>query len=213
MKIKTYEYVAAISIAILTVFCVQNFAYGINVADRTPQVRDAIVAAAGVNTPAEVTEAHLAAITALNLASKNITALKIGDFDGLTSLQALFLNNNQLTDLPAFLFIRYPERAARTPTTVVGTIFNGLTSLQQLHLNNNQLTFLREAVFYGLTSLQYLSLHNNTIDSLEMTVSLEKVADRGFGAFRAIAPTAAPFDIRLPIRITNGSIVGGATVH
>ena len=47
-------------------------------------------AAAGVDTPGEVTEAHLAAITALDLASKNITTLKIGDFDGLTSLQAPF---------------------------------------------------------------------------------------------------------------------------
>ena len=66
-------------------------------------------------------------------------------------------------------------------------------------------------MFYGLTSLDTLYLHENTIDSLEMTVSLEKVAGRGFGAFRAIAPTAAPFDMRLPIRITNGRIVGGAT--
>ena len=52
------------------------------VSDRTPQVRDAIVAAAGV--PAnEVTEAHLAAITSLDLNRKNIARLKTGDFDGL----------------------------------------------------------------------------------------------------------------------------------
>ena len=208
MKIKTYEYVAAISIAILTVFCVQNFAYGINVADRTPQVRDAIVAAAGVDTPDEVTETHLAAITALNLSSRNITALKIGDFDGLTSLQDLFLNNNQLTDLPAVLFIRYPQGTARTPTAFPSTVFNGLPSLRHLYLNNNRLTFLREAVFSGLTSLEHLYLHNNTVDPLEMTVSLEKIAS---DTFRAVALTGAPFDIRLPIRITNGSIVGGAT--
>ena len=210
MKIKTYEYVAAISMAILTVLCVQNFAYGINVADRTPQVRDAIVAAAGVDTPDEVTETHLAAITALDLASKNITTLKIGDFDGLTSLQVLFLDNNQLTDLPAVLFIRYPEDTARTPRAFPEivfkeTVFNGLTSLRHLYLNNNRLTFLREAVFSGLTSLEYLYLHNNTVDPLEISVSLVKVAE---DAFRAVAPTGAPFDMRLPIRITNGVSLG-----
>ena len=181
---------------------------GINVADRTPQVRDAIVAAAGVDSPVEVTEAHLATITALDLASKNITTLKIGDFDGLTALQDLFLNNNQLTDLPAVLFMRHPEGTARIPTAFPVTVFNGLTSLRKLHLHNNQLTFLREAVFSGLISLQDLYLHNNTVDPLEMTVSLEKVAA---DAFRAVAPTGAPFDMRLPIRITNGRIVGGAT--
>ena len=207
-RISNRKYGAAFFLPILIVCCVQNFAYGLNVADRTPQVRDAIVAAAGVDTPGEVTEAHLAAITALDLASKNITTLKIGDFDGLTSLQALFLNNNQLTDLPAVLFTRYLEGAAHTPTAFPSTVFNGLTSLRHLYLNNNRLTFLRDAVFYGLTSLNTLDLHNNTVDPLEMTVSLEKVAA---DAFRAVAPTGAPFDMRLPIRITNGRIVGGAT--
>ena len=36
------------------------------VSDRTAEVRDAIVTAAGVNTADEVTETHLAAITSLN---------------------------------------------------------------------------------------------------------------------------------------------------
>ena len=40
------------------------------------------------------------------------------------------------------------------------------------------------------------------------TVSLKKVED---GQFKAVAPTGAPFDIVLPISVTNGSISGGAT--
>jgi hypothetical protein len=69
------------------------------VCDRTEQVRDAIVAAVpGVTECADVTETHLAAITGpLNLANKSITALKAGDFDGLTALTELDLNNNQIT--------------------------------------------------------------------------------------------------------------------
>ena len=60
------------------------------VSRRTPQVRDAIVAAVpGVNSAADVTEAHLAAITSLDLSLEGITSLKTGDFDGLTSLTLL----------------------------------------------------------------------------------------------------------------------------
>ena len=187
------RYVVSIFLTILITFCGQNLAYGINVADRTPQVRDAIVVAAGVDTAAEVTAAHLAAITSLNLSSKNITALKAGDFQGLTALQILLLNNNQLTQLP-------------------------------------------ENLFNGLTALQQLSLDNNAVQPLPLTVSLEKVSDGEFlvslekagtpeqsipiderppvGAdaeFKAVASTGAPFDIILPIHITNGRIAGGVT--
>ena len=61
-------------------------------AGRTQQVQDAIVAAVpGVNSAADVTEAHLAAITVLNLREKGITSLKAGDFDGLSGLTILNL--------------------------------------------------------------------------------------------------------------------------
>jgi len=82
---------------LIIVFCGYNVAYGIDVADRTPQVRDAIVVAAGVGTPEEVTEDHLSDITLLSLGLSDITSLKTGDFEGLTALEVLFLNNNQLT--------------------------------------------------------------------------------------------------------------------
>ena len=46
-----------------TVFSAVNIAHALPVSDRTPQVRDAIVAAVpGVNSAADVTEAHLAGI-------------------------------------------------------------------------------------------------------------------------------------------------------
>ena len=53
------------------------------VQDRTPQIRDAIVAAVpGVNSANDITAAHLAAMTTLEASKKSITALKAGDFDG-----------------------------------------------------------------------------------------------------------------------------------
>ena len=54
------------------------------VSDRTAEVRDAIVAAAGVSAATDVTAAHLAAITNLDLKVKGITELKTGDFSGLS---------------------------------------------------------------------------------------------------------------------------------
>ena len=89
------------------------------VADRTPEVRDAIVTAVpNVTAAADVTESQVAAITNLNLRNKGISKLKIGDFSGMTSLSNLNLFGNQLPSLPA------------------GT-FDGLTALSILRLSRN----------------------------------------------------------------------------
>ena len=89
------------------------------VADRTPQVRDAIVAAVpNVTNAADVTESQVAAITSLNLRSKSISSLKTGDFSGMTALTNLNLFRNQLSSLPP-------------------GIFNGLTALTTLRLGGN----------------------------------------------------------------------------
>ena len=87
--------------------------------DRTPQVRDGIVAAvSGVDDYRNVTEAHLAGITALRLGYQNIMSLRPGDFSGLTALTHLNLPGNLLSSLP-------------------DSIFAGLTALTQLRLGGN----------------------------------------------------------------------------
>ena len=119
---------------------------------RTPQVRDAIVAAVpGVNSANDVTEAHLKTITRLDLSDKSITSLKAGDFDGLSSLRTLYLNDNQLTSLPS-------------------NLFSGLTTLRDLYLNNNQLTSLPVDLFAGLSSLRQINLHTNQLTSLPVGI-------------------------------------------
>ena len=236
-SIKGCEYVAAIFFAMLTVFFGQNLAYGIDVADRTPQVRNAIVVAAGVETPEEVTEAHLSTITSLSLGLSNITSLNAGDFEGLTSLRVLLLNNNQLEALPETVFrgltslqvlLLNNNQLTVLPETIFNSltslevlllnnnqlstlpvgVFSGLTSLQSLYLDSNRLTVLPDSVFSGLTSLQYLYLSKNAVAPVGLTVSLERVAD---GQFKAVVPTGAPFDIPLPIDMTNGSMSSGET--
>ena len=89
------------------------------VSDRTPQVRDAIVAAVpNIDAAADVTETHLATIISLNLRAKSISALNSGDFSGMTGLTDLNLYGNQLSSLPH-------------------GIFEGLTALTTLRLGGN----------------------------------------------------------------------------
>ena len=233
------------------------------VCDRTPQVRDAIVAAvSGVSNCRNVTEAHLAAITPLlDLRRRNITTLKTGDFDGLAALTHLYLQQNQLTTLPPSIFdglfaltsldlnhnqlstlpssifnnltkltwldLHFSQlstlpsdifdglSALRTLflygnqlSTLPSDIFDGLSALTYLSLNQNQLSMLPDGIFDGLTALRNLSLWGNTVNPLPLTVSLEKVAD---GQFKAVVPTGAPFDIVLPLSVSNGSISNGVT--
>ena len=193
--------------------------------ERTPQVRDAIV-----------TEARLAQFYSLALGRKNITSLKAGDFDGLTSLTTLSLSNNQLGTLPEGLFegltsLTLLDLASNQLdtlpvdifdgltslatlnlwgnllTTLPEGLFDGLTSLTTLNLGNNQLGNLPAGIFVGLTELKSLHLYGNAIDPLPISVSLEEV---GEGQFKAVVPTGAPFNVVLPLSVTNGTISGGA---
>ena len=205
---------------------------------RTQQVQDAIVTAVpGVNNADDVTPAHLAAITFLNLYGKSITSLKSGDFDALTGLTYLILSNNNLSSLPSGIFddltalnylylhsndlttlpsdifdeliaLKNLSLAANDLTTLPSDIFENLTALSSIQLQNNALSSLPEGIFENLTALSDLYLSGNTIDPFPITVSLEKVTNR---QFKAVAPTGAPFDIVLPLTVTNGSISGGAT--
>ena len=160
--------------------------------ERTPQVRDAIVdAVPGISSASDVTAGHLAEITSLNLSRKSITALKTGDFDGLTALTSLNLSGNQFTSLPAGIFDNrtaltnlslggftwlpagiFDQLSALTSlsldnfTMLPADIFDNLTALASLRLNSNQLTSLPADIFDNLTALTSLSLNSNQLTSL-----------------------------------------------
>ena len=160
------------------------------ISNRTSQVRGVIVEAVpGVNSAADVTEEHLAAITSLDLSSKNIASLQAGDFDGLTALEELCLFGNQISSLPS-------------------DIFEGLSTLRTLNLYNNRLSSLPDGLFVGLTSLTTLRLNGNAVTPIPLTVSLEKVGD---DQFKAVAPVGAPFEMVLPISVINGRIKEGSS--
>ena len=68
------------------------------VCDRTEAVRDALVASiADAGTCADVTAAHLSAVTQVDLRHRDLTALSAGDLGGLAALAHLYLQGNHLT--------------------------------------------------------------------------------------------------------------------
>ena len=72
------------------------------VCDRTPQVRDAIVAQIpGVSACGDVTTTHLADLIYLGLLRTGISTLQADDFAGLSNLYTLTLSDNNLTARPA----------------------------------------------------------------------------------------------------------------
>ena len=231
------------------------------VSDRTQQVQDTIVALVpGVDAANDVTAAHLALITNLNLSNQSITALKVGDFDGLSALRSLSLAKNTLSSLPTGIFsgtssinsldlgsnqlsslpdgvfsglssMRRLNLSYNSLDSLSANTFSGLSSLAGLDLGNNKLSSVPAEIFSGLFSMNWLSLSSNKLSSLpagifaglsslnslylgdntvnlSITVLLEKI---GGNQFKATTTTGAPFNIILPITVTNGNIDGGAT--
>ena len=138
----------------------------VSVCDRTPQVRDAIVAAVpDVEDCADVTAAHLSAIGTLRVDSEdeNVRSLKFGDFDGLTALEYLYLEGGALTSLPDGIFDSLTELttldlSGNRFTTLSSSVFDELTALTRLDLQNNHWTFLPDGIFDNLTELTHLDL-------------------------------------------------------
>ena len=144
------------------------------VCDRSPQVRDAIVAAVpGVRNCRNVTEVHLAAITdtELELSGSSITELKPGDFDNLTNLRGLGLVDNQLSSLPEDIFeylinLEALGIANTQLSSLPDGLFKNLTNLRLLSLSGNQLSSLPEGLFENQTNLTFLDLSGNQLSSL-----------------------------------------------
>ena len=147
------------------------------ICDRTLQVRNAIVAAIdGVNNCSAVTGTHLSGITELDISGEGlpdgdkISALKAGDFAGLSGLTDLDLRSNRLTEsgLPDNVFSGLSSLTTLTMshnsfTAVPTGAFSGLSSLIYLYLDfgNGDLTTIPANAFSGLSSLQFLNLNNN----------------------------------------------------
>ena len=144
-----------------------------SICDRTAAVMDAILSRiSATNDCSEVTSTQLASITdTLDLSSQNIASLKVGDFDGLISLNALNLGQNALSTLPDGIF---DELTSLTELVLQSNhlrslphgIFDEMSLLNRLELSNNALSTLPDGVFDELASLAKLILAANDLTTL-----------------------------------------------
>ena len=171
------------------------------ICDRTEEVRTAILRKLpDVSDCGDVTDSHLAGITGeLSVSYNSISALKTGDFrglsgleqlainrlgleelpedifDGLSSLWRLSLSWNDLEELPADVFdglsnLTHLYIEGNEITTLPADVFDGLSSLETLHLRDNELNALPADVFDGLGSLETLRLNDNELTTLPADV-------------------------------------------
>ena len=155
----------------------------------------------------------LTALTTLDLNGNALSSLDAGVLSGLTALTTLDLNGNALSSLDAGAFsgltaLEVLQLESNDLSSLPDGVFSGLTALEELYLYANKLSSLPAGAFSGLTALETLSLDGNAVDPLPVAVSLEPA---GPGRFNAVAPTAAPFALTLPVSVVNGEIDAGAT--
>ena len=232
----------------------------VDICDRTPEVRDAILFRVSRVDDCSLTNRD-DLIRLLNLAISGPSALQEGDFADLTGLLSLRVTDTDvLQNLPEAIFsgLQNLQRLYLDGiglAAVPGAVFAGLSELRTLHLHDNALTSLPAGVFAGLTKLTNVNLSGNQLTTLPegifagmprlrhvravqadgatpfthlparafyglaaplTTLQLSggslpvHLRSSGPAGFRAVAPSAAPFDIVLPVTVTNGSIADGA---
>ena len=118
-----------------------------DVCSRTAEVKEALVAASGAETCAEVDGRDLRDITTLDLGGQGIASLGTGDFEGLDRLESLDLSDNLLSSLTS-------------------GVFDELYLLKTLHLDGNELESLPADIFDQLFLLEELTLDDNSFSSL-----------------------------------------------
>ncbi|CAJ2377192.1 MAG: hypothetical protein IBGAMO2_50011 [Arenicellales bacterium IbO2] len=153
------------------------------------------------NSPcATVTAEHLRAITEVNVAFGPLGTLTENAFAGMDNLRKLYLSavTPRITALPANLFaglskLQELRLQGNQISSLPAGVFAGLSELRQLTMQNNQLTALPENVFAGLGELRLLALGGNRdLTTLPANVFAEtanlRVLDLSGSRFTAFPP-------------------------
>ena len=193
------------------------------VCDRSPVVRDAIVAAASRDTCSDVDEFDLLGIGHLQLQSKAISELDPVDFEGLPNLVTLDISRNYIAALPSGLFdqlnglerldvswnritevhadlfsnlteLKYLSLEFNDIAEIPSGLFAGMTELLELHLNSNAITRLPDEMFVDQTALRFLSLGHNSITG----EGLAKGVFRGLDQLTRLGLSGNPLGDALP---------------
>ena len=153
------------------------------ICDRTEQVRDNIISllnaqdlgSLGIEDCSEVTEEYLTRIRFLDLTSSGVsgklTSLKSGDFEGLSGMRELNLDDNSLSNLPEGVFdglssLELLTMQGNDLRSLPDGVFDDLTNLHTLALYDNDLAALPDGAFDGLTKLRTLAILGNKLTSL-----------------------------------------------
>lgn len=163
-----------------------------SVCERTPLVRDAVMAAVGVTDCEAITAADLAGIRSLDLRgsgnwltyfydtfggeaptveSRAPISFLDGDFAGLSTLETLWLSDNEPARLSERLFaglssLQLLDLSGNGLSTLPERVFTDLSGLRTLNLRLNRLETLPARVFAGLSNLEHLDLGNNSLETL-----------------------------------------------
>ena len=129
--------------------------------DRTPQVRDELLAHVRRSqgddtlTASDVTAEMLAALQwfHLDLRDQGITSLKLGDFNGLSACTSVDLQDNELPRL-------------------VHNVFEGLDQAIAINLQNNDIGSIYDSAFYNVPDLENINISNNRLRNMHQDIFL-----------------------------------------
>lgn len=190
------------------------------VCDRTPAVRDALLARTRDTSCEMPTGADLGRVRTLYLNGRMLGSLAALDLAELSGLRALDLRNNALARLPTGAFadlgglhtLRLSDNAL---AELRPDAFAGLSRLRELRLERNALRALPDGVFAGLSSLQHLRLDGNPGAPFALAVELERIGAapwaRSPARVRATVPAGAPFNMVVDLSVTGGTFADGST--
>ena len=149
------------------------------ICDRTPAVYEAVVdRLRNINTGtlppvshcSDVVPEHLPLVTWINLLNQNIATFRDHDFEGLSGIRVLTLDDNPITTLQDGLLDGLTDlRKIYISTAQLGTVTTGTftlnTQLSELWLYSSRLTEIEDGAFANLSDLRELNLYDNGVGS------------------------------------------------
>ena len=199
------------------------------ICSRSPAVQTALIATPQVTATSceDVSDDMLSAITGTLDLSGGISALRAGDFAGLTGLTGLNLSDNGLTALPAGIFdvlvalttLDLSGNHLAAPTLDTGdpaaSIFAPLQALTTLDLRDNRITFLPAGTFNfgtGKSALTNLDLRSQNGLSGNLQLNLMPTWDSGTNMITVVVPAGVPANLMVPLSVTADGTTSTKTV-
>ena len=171
MFMKT-PFVWGAAILVFSVLVMVPVAYnaGNDVCDRTPAVRDALVAVTGASGCGQVTSQKLLDVVELDLSGSGLSSVGAEDFVGLHSLRTLDLSDNSLEELPGGIFddlllLRTLDLSGNNLESVPAGIFDELFVLEELILSGNEFSPLPDGLFGELSRFDGIESNGGAPDN------------------------------------------------